>query len=51
MARPKTNMKDDEVTCPECGYGYRIALDKQEAYCRGKRTSDSIPHKKLMRMT
>ena len=50
MARPKATVKGDVVTCPECGMTYEVAIDKQEAWCMGKRTKDSILHKKMMRM-
>jgi hypothetical protein len=50
MARPKTNMKGDVVSCKECSRTYEIALDKQKAYCTGKRTEASVAHAKHVRM-
>ena len=50
MPRLKATVKDQRVSCPECGYGYQIAIDNQRAYCTGQRTEASVPHKKHVRM-
>ena len=42
--------KGKKVRCAECGWEYIPALDGQDVYCTGRRTKDSIPHKKARLM-